>query len=662
MNIKRQLHTIYLKYDTEFKTLSKKALAQIILKIIHIAKTGASFKHLSNELSRVLIGSINEREIQEAIRILEREKKVNHKNNKYYIHEQYKNAVVAADDETNKLHDFVFNKYFSKCESKKEDILNWFQDTTIRFLEQFSYEWFHQATYKSKIKSSHVEHLAEIVNETLLKAHGIVDADKDWLKSQYTKFIDSEEHNESLILWYYGISMFSSRLITAQSRADDISIDPFKNSKFILDTNVLMVLDLEAHDLHKSFQVLEKILIELKVSLIYFHTTRDEYIRAMSYRKEETIRVFENYDLNVLKASDCPFISTAFRRQCKNGDDVKNMFEKLIDVPEYLFESLRIERYESAEIIEALEEGQNNESLKDKINEIAKRRTKRDKRERPKTHDAGMIQGASKLRTSDNCWIITSDSILKIYAIENCLRDENEIAIGLDVLLGMLAVNSAGNGIDASNFAPLFKNIIKLSLIPENDTFQVQDLAFILDANLKINELGEEKVKEIAREVKRMRIRGEADEMISLYLRRQLEGEKLVLNEDLEQSLERERIAKLQKAKSDRERDIFIDGYRTRRKGELQDKYERDLRNNRLSLFAIPVVIGVIIFATIKLLLPNQSGLYQFLGGAALELVFGLLPLIPLRKRIFKKYSEYVIGINVVIENEILDLRKKAEE
>lgn len=159
-----------------------------------------------------------------------------------------------------------------------------------------------------------------------------------------------------------------------------------------------------------------------------------------------------------------------------------------------------------------------------------------------------------------------------------------------------------------------------------------------------------------------MRIRGEADEMISLYLRRQLEGEKLVLNEDLEQSLERERIAKLQKAKSDRERDIFIDGYRTRRKGELQDKYERDLRNNRLSLFAIPVVIGVIIFATIKLLLPNQSGLYQFLGGAALELVFGLLPLIPLRKRIFKKYSEYVIGINVVIENEILDLRKKAEE
>jgi hypothetical protein len=335
----------------------------------------------------------------------------------------------------------------------------------------------------------------------------------------HVKFIDSEDSEDNLLFWYYGISMFSSRLITARNYADGMTVEMFKDSKFILDTNVLMILDLEEHELSTSLGSLETILEQLAISPVYLNTTREEYLRAMDWRRTETINVFENFKLNVLQSSDCPFIQTALRRGCQNGDDVKRMFETLMDMPKVFNDSLPIKCYDYAELNEAIEAGKQNADIKNQINETYKKRTKRDKRENPLSHDAGVISGTQFLRQTEKCWIVTSDSIMKRYAIEHCLRDENEIAIGLDVIIGLMAVNSGGTSIDASNFAPLFKNLIKFSLVPESNAFEVRDLAFILRTNIKINELPNEKVIEVAKEVKRLRVSGEDEEHVALYLR-----------------------------------------------------------------------------------------------------------------------------------------------
>lgn len=63
--------------------------------------------------------------------------------------------------------------------------------------------------------------------------------------------------------------------------------------------------------------------------------------------------------------------------------------------------------------------------------------------------------------------------------------------------------------------------------------FDVRDLAFILSTNLQVNDLHSEKVIEISNEVRRMRIAGKDDSDISLYLRREIEGQKLSIVSDL---------------------------------------------------------------------------------------------------------------------------------
>ena len=463
------------------------------------------------------------------------------------------------------------------------------------------------------------------------------------------------------IICYSGISMFSSRLITARNYADGITIEMFKDSKFILDTNILMILDLEEHDLCESLESLESIFEQLNISPVYLNTTREEYLRAMDWRRTETVDVFENFKISILKSSDCPFIQTALRRGCKNGEDVKRMFESLMDMPRVFNDSLSIICYDYTELSNAVEVGEQNVELKSQINEIYKKRTKQDKRERPLSHDAGLISGAQFIRKEEKCWIVTSDSIMKRYAIENCIRDENELAIGLDVIIGLMAVNSGGTSMDASNFAPLFKNLIKYSLVPESDAFEIKDLTFILRTNIKINLLPNDKVLEVAKEVKKLRISGEDEENVALYLRRFIEGDTAEMVKDVEDALSKESIAKSKREEAEKERDIAYQEIRRKRLGELRDEYDANLRNNRIKMSGIPLVVGMITFVTVRYGLNDQSDLIQYLIGCSVGLIFGLLPLIPINKSLVRKHSEYVSEINKVVENEILEIKRKAK-
>ncbi len=659
--MKRELHTLYIKHDGAFKTLSKIALSQLILKIIYLKGDGALKRQILTELESVLLGSVNTKDVEDAISLLITEKKVNTKREKYFIHADYQSKLKKAENDSEVLHKKVLDKYFSKAETHIDFVKIWFQETTIKFFEQFSFEWFHQKTSSGKNGSIIIPNLDNILDETLLHSKNLVEKDKDWLKQQYVKFVESQEAEDDLLFWYYGITMFSSRLITARNYADEISIEMFKGSKFILDTNILMILDLEAHELNESLKCLEAVLLALQITPIYFNCTREEYIKAMSWRKQETINVFNNYDIEVLRASDCPFIQTALRRGCMSEADIERMFTTLVDIPSMFHKLLAVKELDYRELHEAIDEGRKNEELKTKINAVYKKRTKRDKRENPKTHDAGMISGAYFVRKNEKCWIITVDGTMKLFAIDNCLRDENEIAVGLDVVLGLMAVNSGGVNIEASNFAPLFKNLVRYSLIPESDAFEVRDLAFMLSTNTKVQELPTERVIEVAREVKKMRISGKTEENVALYLRRVIEGDKLGLGKDIQEAREKESIEKTRRERAESENRVWAEEFRGKRRGELRDQYDTNLRRNRVLFFAIPTIVATILFLTIKNFVLDESALSQFFVGLSIEIIFGIIPLFPINKRLIKRHSEYVTGIDSIVENEIIDLRKKAD-
>lgn len=663
MSAKRELHTLFIKHDTDFGTLSKQAVSDVILKIILLNNQGTRIRHIKAELDSVVNGSISEDMVLESLKTLERNGKVQRKGDRYTIHPDKKQSFENSVKVTNALHERMYSKYLSQAETDFPTLRDWFQDTLILFFENFSMEWFSHLTTNGKLAPKKPDNtISSVIDESLLNYGAqIKENDKSWLKINFIKFYESEESDENLMFWNFGISMFCSRLITAKNYADKASVEAFRNGCFLLDTNILMILDLEGHEFGHSFRALDKILHSLNIKTKYLNITKLEYRRAISGRKADTIHVFEEFDSKVLETTNCPFVKTAIKRGCRNAEDIERMFEKLMNIPKSLFNQTKIEELDYAELDEEVQKGCSNEELKSELNEIYFKRLKKDKRENPLTHDAGMVNGVRYLKKNEPVWILTTDGTLKVYSLEKMVRNENDLVIGLDALIGLLAVNGGGVLIESSDFAPLFKNLVKNSLIPEESIFDVRDLSFILSTKLRINELDNDKVIEIANEVRRMRVAGKDDGEISLFLRREIEGQKLTFASDINKAKLSEMMALEARQKAERERDAFLTNYREQRRGELRDKYDKELLNRRLQWLLLPLAVGLIVFITIKFGLDDNNNIVQYLIGCSVELIFGILPLWPIDKSLRKKYSEYVIGIDKQIEKEISEMRKNSQ-
>jgi hypothetical protein len=129
--MKTALHTLYIKHDGQFKTLSKIALSQLILKIVYLKGDGTLFPHIEAELTTVLSSPVSRKDIDDAIRVLVKTRKLNAKANRYFIHNDYKQELTNEIESNKKLLSGVIDKYFSKAESNKQDIENWFNDSII---------------------------------------------------------------------------------------------------------------------------------------------------------------------------------------------------------------------------------------------------------------------------------------------------------------------------------------------------------------------------------------------------------------------------------------------------------------------------------------------------------------------------------------------------
>ena len=662
MSSKRDLHTLFIKHDTDFGTLSKKALSDLVFKIIFLQHHGTRIAHIRTELSLIIAGKISDQMILESLQTLEKNRKIVSKRSRYSIHPELLPELQTTANESLKLQERIFIKYLDGCETPLTTLKSWFQDSLIIFFENFSMEWFNHVSQNGKLAPKKLDqNITSAVEQSIIEYNGkILEVDKQWLKTNFIRFYESEEHDENLMFWNFGMSLFSSRLITARHYADRISIETFRNGTFLLDTNILMILDLEAHEYGKSFEALDHILNELNIKTKYLHITSEEYKRAILRRKNDTINVFESYNIDVLKTAKCPFVQTALARGCKDTEDVERMFEQLYNIPQSVFSKTVVEKVDYRELANEVETGQKDEDLKNIINAIHVKRFKKDKSENPKVHDAGLIYGAKFLRKTDKTWILTTDGTMKIYAIEHLVRDESELAIGLDVLIGMFAVNSGGVDVDSSNFAPLFKTLVKSSLMPEEHLFDVRDLAFILSTNLRINDLESGKVIEIANAVRRMRVSGQDDQDISLFLRREVEGQKITLANELGHARIAEGIAKVGKEKAERERDSAFDSIRESRKKVLRDKYDRQLLINRGMLLGIPLVITCIVFLVLKYGLQQDPGI-QYGVSFTVEFICGVIPFLPINRRLIKRNSEYINGIDAEVEREILELKKAAK-
>jgi len=649
---------MYLRIDSSSKSLTKRALAQLLLKIIYFYDSPPTKDQVTIELTGILGASLSTKKIDEAFELLMTDAKIAEQHGKYLIFPEKKDNIDAAVNEFISRQERIIKHYFGPISTPSNFVTQWFEDVTIEFFSEYSSEWISDLclTTNSAVKNKHCG--IKAILDSVTKANkNILEKDKEWLKTQYIKFLQSNDTDVSSILWDYGTSRFSSSLIVANTSVDPITIEEFSKAKCILDTNVLMYLHLEKGKFAESFKSMETIFINLNISPVYFYTTRDEFTRTMEHKRDDIIRVVENYSPEVVAATADPFLQTALHRGCISTEDYERFFDQLMDIPELFSELLEINIYDNSEINEVIIKGQKNEKLKERINIVYKKKRNRNKRKNALLHDAGLITGAEAVRINEKCFILSRDSSINEVALENPSKNEMPIAIGLNTLINLLAIDNGGTDIDPTNCAPLFANLIKLALIPEHDVFRPEDLSRMLDIEMQIGNLPSEEVIDIAKEFHHNIVTEVSEEETALQLNRRFQKAKLELQSDLEKSKQETHFEKEEKEKYIKLSDKATQTLRKKYTGELIDNYDSKLFWNRILCFAVfPIVtfllIGAIIYSNSE---HATLWINEGINFAIHIIAWFVLDFFFVNKRLRSKYSERVDGIADKVEQKIRD-------
>ena len=523
------LRSMYLRLDTTTKYLAKNAESQLLVKII--------FQHSSStfqEICKFYKNSIkisSEDRIKELLLDLVENKEVTLKNKKYFIPRSKAAKIqVTLDESHNRLQRII--KIFEPFFSDSKIVEEWLIDAMMCFFGTFSDDWVSDLCYKADTIARQENSILDVIQKRTDNNKELHKQDKENLPKRFLQMILMREPDVTNFLWEYGTAAFSAKLIKNSYTTDDLTLETFKDSCCILDTNILMHIGLESSEYYTSFKVLENVFKEMGIKVGILYITQKEYLSAVRNKKEQVMNLVA-YDQKVLEASNDQYLKTAIKRGCKTEEDYERFFSCLEQVPEYIYEKSKIHLYDDDQVLEdKITKAQSNETKLSELNSIYKSVTGKDKKDNALLHDVGLINGAHYLREKGKYFILSQEVSVNTYAKKKPFVNELPIAMRIQTLLNVLALN--GNAyIVNDDYKSLFANMIRDGLQPNSDTFTIADLSIMLEKNEQISKLPPNNIIEIARHIHQKRLLGAPDSQITMEMTRKIQGAKIEVVEDL---------------------------------------------------------------------------------------------------------------------------------
>lgn len=459
--------------------------------------------------------------------------------NEYYLSPSRRNQISKyCEDSTNRTN-AILERYFFEVHSDKEGIRQWFQDVTLHFFQFFSDEWISDLLKTKDAVIHSKDSIKDMVEKRTRNIKGVDKKDYEILPKLFFKFLGSKDSDVTAYLWEYGTSAFSAKLISNTTGIDSLTLDVFKGSKCLLDTNILMFIKLDASKFHNALISLENAFSTLGIELGVLYITKQEFQHKIEHQRCLTLNNLEKFGLDLTSNANDDFTQSAIALHCRTSEDFARYFDCLRELPEHLNETLKItEIDDSKALLEAIEKAQKSEHKIAELNSVYKSATGRDKRTSALTHDVGLIAGAEFLRNDDKWFILSEEISVNNYSKNKPTVSGLPLALRVETLINVLALNNGGDSIDADDYMPLFASIIQNGFQPQKDTFVQEDLYAIYEMNQQIALLPEEQKKVIVQEINSKRLKGESEDKLKVELERAITRGKLQVHDDLNDTKE----------------------------------------------------------------------------------------------------------------------------
>ena len=595
----KTLKMMYLRLDSTTKSLTKNAISQLLIKILYAKNKQLTESQVIAEYKTILNKKVNEDQIRENLTKLIEDNSIRYQSGSYYLSKNKRDKINLSYKESEERKEQIIETYIKPYFSEDFVVAEWLSNTTQTFFKLYSSEWMTDICYRQRTTaiSNIKDGILKTIHDQTLKNKAIDKRDREILSQKYINLLTTKDILIDSYLWEYGTASFSAQLISSSIGADEFSLETFKDCNCLIDTNVLMNIGLEASNYYKAFKSLEEVFQSLNITVGILDITKEEYKRTIGNKRDEILRMVEKYPLAVVKETDDQYIKTAIARQCRTVEDFSRFFSKLMDVPEYIEEKVKINLFDDdINMMEEISQSQKDEQKLNELNSIYKNITGRDKKRHALIHDVGLIAGANYLRTKDKYFILSLEVSVNSYAKLKPSVNDLPISIKLETLINILAIDNGGINVDASDYATLFASMIRKGLTPNRDIFKIEDLSLMLEKNEQIAQLPSEETIRIAKEVNRNRMLGVDDEKIALEMTRKIQGVKLKIVDDLADAKTELSLEKQEKSRYKKEADASTKALYSTIKGNISKKYDNKILKYKVGFFVgFPLIILTII-------------------------------------------------------------------
>lgn len=383
----------------------------------------------------------------------------------------------------------------------------WFNDACVEFYGMYGSQWAAALGRKVAPRLLTRDAVRELLSAAIARHN--LEPDAGALVVGFHGFLASQDRDDVEHNWSLCQSLLAAKLVAANIGPDPVTVREFTNTRFLLDTNMLLVTALEADRLAEALELLGSALRSMGAEFGYIAETRDEYTRVVAPRKQDVMRAFDRFPLSILRDSNDAFVNTALARHCQSASDLEVFFDSLLDPPTTLGDNVPVLSFNDDRVTALAHQGSTDDKLKAEISGLWKQLRNRPKRSRAAEHDAALTAVAEGLRKDGiPCAVLTLDRTMHEHARTRAGKHGLPQWISLDALIQVLAVDGAGPQLDPASFAPLMASIIRHQCDPMLDTYRAEDLALMLDVEDRCAALPPDQAKQIALTVARERLAG----------------------------------------------------------------------------------------------------------------------------------------------------------
>lgn len=606
------IRSLYLRLDANSSTLTRSAIGQILVKIIYSSGQLVSKEEVFKAYAK--LNNINKADENQLLEILEElvNKDIRKRDGKYYLStnkkERIKKSLEQAEDRKNEIVD----NYFSNTFSDRNIIENWLQDVTIKFFECYSDEWISDLLTGHKNVSRSETSIKDLIGKRTFNNSWLDIRDKQILPQKFFDFINDNKGVVNDYLWDYGTSAFAAKLIRNQNGIDSLTIDSFKNSTCILDTNILLFISLESR-FKDGIVALEKVFQNLNVDVAYLYITLKEYQAKVSCQKDITMHNLDKFGYDIASIPNDDFTNSAKELLCKTIDDFERFFDEKAKIPPKVHDFLPIKLLDNdKELVEVIEKAQKDNKKISELNGLFRDLTGHDKKQNALVHDVGLLKGTEYLRKSGKYFVVSEEVCVNLYSKRQPLSDNLPLAIRIDTLINVLAANNDGDTFNASDYVPLFANIVRSGLVPDKDTFRQEELYNLYDLDDQIAQLPTDKVKDIVMDMHELLLKGVDEKELRRELKTKITKGKIKVVSDLDSTQKALYLSENERKRQEAAKNLAIKTLREKYLTEFSLDYDREtkkiIRKYRKEKPLLFLFVSVILF----LLLYNTNAVDAF--------------------------------------------------